>query len=90
MYANLRNFRLFWKFFREIHIALLFSRLVSVYFKEKFCVSACVGKSPLASLTLCLSCLTGRDVCLKIRRSEGLVEKVISLVTIDINHSFKR
>ena len=68
-------------------------RLVSVYFKEKFCVSACVGKSPLASLTLCLSCLTSvtcRDVCLKIRRSEGLVEKVISLVTIDINRSFKR
>ena len=45
---------------------------------------------PLASLTLCLSCLTCRDVCLKIRRSEGLVEKVISLVTIDINCSFKR
>ena len=65
-------------------------RLVSVYFKEKFCVSACVSKSPLASLTLCLSCLTCRDVCLKIRRSEGLVEKVISLVTIDINRSFKR
>ena len=44
-------------------------------FKEKFCVSAVGSASRL------------RDVCLKC--SEDLVEKIISVVTFDIDRSLK-
>ena len=53
------------------------SHLVIFYFKGKFCVSARVGKS----LARCL---------LSIKRSEDLIEKIISPVIIDTDRSFIR
>ena len=54
------------------------SRLVIFYFKEKFCFAR-VGKS----------CL--RDVyCICLKRSEDLVEKIMSPVIFDTDRSFKQ